>query len=266
MPPQSISSLGDLKAALITPEWVEVVQDQATWLPRLVEQTTWQTRLSTHFVLHYVDDTPQTTGALFTNFLDASENIYNELIAFFELQPKTKQEALIERGRLTYFIVHTRSQRTFGGLTDPHLLFYLMDIGADPDVMTRIRHELAHWVWSRRFGEAPRLWQEGVAVYAELSSGTMRDARSNDYLLKPPPADAPRMIDLANNARFWQYDNAYLVAGSWIAYLVKQRGWEPLKALFLRCDYEDTDSPTKFLDIYGVTMDAMEDECREAPR
>ena len=268
MSTQVIATLSDLKRALQTPGWIDTVQDQGAWLPRIVEAISWQTQLSKHFVLHFFEVTPEPTGTVFPNFLTRAEEIYHELQVFFEIAPQTKTENLIEEGRLTLFIIHTRSDRTFGGLTDPHLLFYLMDTQSDRSVMTRLRHELAHWVWGRRFGEAPRLWQEGVAVYAEQDSEPGGPGIRATALCKATPLidAAPRIEELVVNDRFWQNDGAYTIAGSWIAFLVQQHGWGPLKQLFLHSDYEDQNSLGVFEAVYGTRLESAETLWRNALR
>lgn len=256
----SITSLTDLKAALVLPTWIETVQDQARWLPNLVQSLAWETHLSEHFVLHLHVEAPKGRHLLFDNFLAESEEIYAQLVTFFELKAHSKIDELIEQGRLTYFIVQTQSLRTFGGLTDPHLLFYLCDLQNDPEFMTRIRHELAHWTWSRRFGEAARLFQEGIAVYAELMSAP---SSTHAAFLRQTPFSRETLMPLRQlvvNENFWNYDDAYRVAGRWVAFLVEQWGWTPLKELFLRTDYEDAHVLEHFQQIYGEPIEAVEQE------
>jgi hypothetical protein len=264
MPATPVTSLSELKAALLQPNWAETVQAQEAWLPHLVAALPWQTRLTQHFVLHFYLDGDFAADQLFGDFLAQSERIYEELIDFFALTPQTKLERLIEAGRLIYFIVVTTSRRTFGSLTDPHLLFYLLDPQSDPAYMQRMRHELTHWVWSRRFGEAARLFQEGVAVYAELLSAPGADKAHFLSQTAFQIEEAPPLSELVLNDNFWQYDDAYRVAGRWVAYLVEQFGWSPLKALFLGSDYEDPQILAHFQAVYGQSLAAVEQQWRQA--
>jgi hypothetical protein len=168
---RKIKNLDDLKAAIALPSWFETVQDMNAWLPELAASLSWQTRLSPHFLLHYYDDNPQgEEGDLGDTFAGTLEQIYTQLEQFLQIIPQSKQEKLASQTRLIWFILQTRTSRTFGSLTDPYVLFYLMDIRQDPDYKQRFRHEMAHMMWSRQYGEALSLFQEGVAVYAEYGS------------------------------------------------------------------------------------------------
>lgn len=126
---RKIKNLDDLKAAITLPSWFETVQDMNAWLPELAASLSWQTRLSPHFLLHYYNDNPQgEKDNLGDTFAGTLEQIYTPLEQFLQIIPQSKQEKLASQTRLIWFILQTRTGRTFGSLTDPYVLFYLMDI------------------------------------------------------------------------------------------------------------------------------------------
>ena len=138
-----------------------------TWMPKLVSSTNWNTELSENLILNYYIDHSDTNDLLFDEFLAKSDTIINELELFFEMEPSTKGEHLASSTRLVCFIIKTKSDFTFGTLPDPHLLFYYLDPERDTKYMQKFRHEYAHWTFGRVYGEAPSLFYEGVATYAE---------------------------------------------------------------------------------------------------
>jgi hypothetical protein len=166
----TFTSVSDLKKAIHSPRALDVVRNPNAWLPELVASLRWKTQLSEHFVLHYHIDASDEQDLLFDSLLMELEKLYSELLEFLEIEAGSKPEQLALKTRLACFIVKTHSERTFGTLPDPHLLFYLLDPEKDPDYMLKLRHELAHWVWGRVYVEAPPLFNEGVAVYAEKMS------------------------------------------------------------------------------------------------
>jgi hypothetical protein len=235
-------------------------------MPALISSLSWRTYLTPHFQLHCHDDrdADHSFGA---PFADQFERMYGELATFLSLAPRSKQERLIVKGSLTCFIIRTRYERTFGSMEAPGPLFYLMDPEQDPDFMLRFRHEIAHLMWGRLYGEAPALFNEGLAVFAETMSvpGAPLDA-----LLSLDPAAAgevPPLEEVAFNESFWRFRKRgsplYRVGGALTHYLVQRWGWERLRDLFLVSEYEDPGILSHFRSIYGQELGAVDADLRE---
>jgi hypothetical protein len=259
-----IRTLGELKAALSSPTHAGAARD--TDMPALIASLSWRACLTPHFQLHCHDDRhgDHSFGA---PLADEFERIYGELEMFFSLTYRSKQERLIAEGRITCFIIRTRSERTFGSMEAPGPLFHLMDPEQDPDFMLRFRHEIAHLMWGRLYGEAPALFNEGLAVFAENMSdpGTSRDAPVN---LDPSAVSSmPPLEEVALNEGFWSFRERgfplYRVGGALTHHLVQRWGWERLRDLFLLSEYEDPDILSHFRSIYGQELGAVDADFRE---
>ena len=148
-----IRTLGELKAALSSVAFAGLVRDID--MPALISSLSWRTHLTQHFQLHCHDDR-EADHSFGAPFADQFERMYGELATCLSLAPRSKQERLIVKGSLTGFIIRTRSERTFGSMEAPGPLFYLMDSEQDPDFMLHFRHEIAHLMWGRLYGEARR--------------------------------------------------------------------------------------------------------------
>ncbi|MFN8491932.1 MAG: hypothetical protein U0350_30305 [Caldilineaceae bacterium] len=260
--PVQVKNLEDLKQAMAAPTWFDTLQAQATWLPDLVASLPWQTKLSEHILLHYYIDVQDETDACFASLVNEMEQIYGELHAFFQITAKTKQEQLLVQTRLIFFFIKTHTGRVFGSLTDPHLILYFWDTKHQPDYLQKIRHEMAHWVWSRLYGEAPALFQEGVAILAEERSSPK--AKVSFFVADCPRTidEIPPLTDLAFNENFWRHKTPYGVGGQLVDYLVQRWGWSPLKRLFLLSAYEDVAILTHFAQIYGQSLNIIDAEWR----
>jgi hypothetical protein len=139
--------------------------------------------------------------------------------------------------------------------------FSELDPERDPKFMQRFRHEYAHWAFGRIYGEAPSLFYEGVATYAEKMSGPNTDAakfRNSNIRLETIPA----IEELADNDSFWKCKNNYTISALFIDFLVSKWGWAPLKDLYLSSDYEDPDIQNHFKEVYGLSLEELEPEWR----
>ena len=258
----NINGLEDLKAAIKPATLFPVLQAMDTWMPKLVSTTNWQTELSNNLVLNYYIDHSDTNDVLFESFLTQSDSIIKELDMFFEMAPSSKGEHLAASTRLICFIIKTKTDLTFGTLPDPHLLFYYLDPVRDPNYMTRFRHEYAHWVFGRVYGEAPSLFYEGVATFAEKRS-------DKDHFTPLFPSkgleveDIPSLSRLAKNETFWNTKNNYTISSLFVNFLVSEWGWEKLKLLFLESDYDDPQIHEHFKEIYGSSLKEMDDPFKE---
>ena len=253
-----IRSVADLKEAICSARAREIVQHPEQWLPELVSSVRWNTELSEHFVLHYQIDKSDGNDVLFDSLISELEKQYGELLNFFGIEAGSKREQLALKTRLVCFIVKTDCERTFGTLPDPHLLFYLLDPGKDPNYMNKLRHELAHWVWGRLYGEAPPLFNEGVAVYAEKSSAP--NITELDFLAnaKAGVDQVPPLKEVVHGDGFWKHKGMYTLGSLWIDFLVKEFGWDQLKTFFLNSDFEDDLVVEHFERVYGEKLETLE--------
>ncbi len=253
-----IGSVAELKEAIHSPGALEIVKSPEAWLPELVAALQWNTDLSEHFVLHYHIDVSDEHDHLFDSLLADMETIYRELEEFFRIRPESKQERLALKTRLICFFVKTRSERTFGTLPDPHLLFYLMDSEEDPDYKVKLRHELAHWLWGRVYGEAPPLFNEGMAVYAEKMSAP--DSVEWEFFAGSSfdIPELPPLKEIMAGDEIWKLKGMYTLSGLWIHFLIEEWGWEKLKEFFLSSDFEDPRSVEHFEEVYGEKIKSVE--------
>jgi hypothetical protein len=234
-------------------------------LPELVSTIPWQSRLSEHFVLHYYDESHSADGLL-DALVAAFEGIHADLVACMRIVPRTKPERMALETKLICFILRTSSPRTFGTIESPGILFYLLDPQQDPEYMQKLRHEIAHLVWGRSYGEAPPLFNEGVAVYAETASDPDRDGGQMPHVGRTAIDALPPLTDLAHTDCFWDHYRrghpVYQVSAYWVRYLVERWGWEKLGALFLASEYEDPDIASHVRSIYGHDLDDLEGDWR----
>ncbi len=261
---RKIETLDDLKAAINSPSSLATIRDMDSWLPGLVSSLQWKTRMSDHFIMHYYVDAPDEEDVIFDSFCAESEEIYRQLEKFFHIEPASKQDVTAMLMKLSCFVVKTRTERTFGSFTNPHVLFYMMDPKDDPDYMVRFRHEYAHWVWFRMYGAAPSLFHEGLAVYAEKMSGPNADIAeflSHGLTLN----DIPPLKEIAFNKNFWKQDQGkmYTAGSLLIHFLVEKYGWERLKQFCLLTDFQDPDVLERFEQAYGCSLESIDSEWRE---
>ena len=115
-------------------------------------------------------------------------------------------------GRIIALRPHGKT--TFGLMPQPHLLFFYLDAQKTPEYLVKLRHEYAHWVWGRMYGEAPSLFWEGMATYGEHASAG--PAGVNETLTAGFNVDEiPSLQEAARNETFWQHKGMY-TAGSWV--------------------------------------------------
>ena len=260
-----IRTVEDLKVALAAPDWAgpqgSVVGSVGEWLPGLVSTLPWRSRLTTHFLLLCYDDT-QADHDLSASLAELLERTYAELTAFLNLAARTKQERLILQERLTCFVIRAWSERTFGTVLTEQSLFCLLN--PKQDAGSALRHEISHLVWGRLCGEAPALFNEGLAVYAENVStpNATLDAffgANTDALMASPP-----LADIAFNEGFWKHGSGlYRPAGVLVAHLVARWGWEKLRDLFLVSEYEDPQILDHFSEVYGQELSAVDTDLRQ---
>ncbi len=257
-----IKNLDDLKNAVSSPSWFENIQDMHIRLPSLVSSLSWESRLLPHFLVHYHNDVQDIDDNMPDIFLSEFEEIHKQLLQFFHIKPRSKQEKVALQTRFICFIVHTKTDRSFGSLTDPFVLFYFLDTRQDPNYMQRFRHEIAHMIWGRFYGEAPPLFQEGVGVYAEHMSSP--DANRNDFLNSTSidVEQIPLLSEIAITENFWKRERLYTISGIWIHFLIEKWGWGKLKSLFLLSQYEDPEIADHFYQIYGQKIEEVEVEWR----
>lgn len=261
---RKIEMLDDLKAAINSPSSFETIRDMDSWLPGIISSLDWQTHMSDHFIMHYHIDVHDECDAMFDSFGAESEEIYRQLEKFFHIEPTSKRDVTAMLTKLSCFIVKTRSDRTFGSFTNPHVLFYMMDPKNDPEYMVRFRHEYAHWVWSRMYGSAPSLFHEGLATYAEKMSAP--NANLFEFLDSAPAVDdIPPLQEIALNESFWKHDQgAMYTAGSLlIHFLVEKYGWDRLKKFCLLTDFQDPDVLEHFEQAYGCSLESVDTAWRE---
>ncbi len=261
---QRIETLDNLKAAINSPSSFETIRDMDSWLPGIISSLDWQTHMSDHFIMHYHIDVHDEDDAMFDSFGAESEEVYRQLEKFFQIEPTSKRDVTAMLTKLSCFIVKTRSDRTFGSFTNPHVLFYMMDPTDDPNYMVRFRHEYAHWVWSRMYGSAPSLFHEGLAVYAEKMSSP--DANVSEFLANGvDAADIPPLEEIAVNENFWKHDQGkmYTAASLLVHFLVENYGWDRLKKFCLLTDFQDPDVLEHFEQAYGRSLESIDAEWRK---
>ena len=167
---EEIETIDDFKAAIDSTSFQVVMPEFNSWFPRIVSSTNWQNRISPNYMFNYYIDAHDEDDKLFDSLAEQSQVIYSELNKFFEMEANTKREILAQQTRLLCFIIKTRTNTTFGFMVDPHTFFFYLDTKQTPDYMEKFRHEYAHWIWGRLYGEAPSLFWEGLATYAEKMS------------------------------------------------------------------------------------------------
>ncbi|MHB0937890.1 MAG: peptidase MA family metallohydrolase, partial [Armatimonadota bacterium] len=163
------------------------------------------------------------------------------------------------------FIVQTNASRSFGSILSPNVLFYLLN----PTVgrlhsnhhTLRFRHELAHLLWGQAYGEAPPLFNEGLAEYAGYLGAA-------DELTVPVRATLTEVPPLADIVLADSYENhgrlsLYRASGAWVQYLVQRWGWDKLKTLFLLTEYADTQILDHFAQVYAQELETVEVDWRD---
>lgn len=257
----SITNLDNLKSALESRDRFNAICSIDTWLPVLVQNLDWRSRITEHFIINYHQD-PEVEGILDNPFLDSIERIYNELSALLPLEPQTNQGKSLMNSRVVIFIAHTRSKRTFGTLIDPNTLFYLLDTMQDPEYLRRLRHEIAHILWVKLHGEAPALLNEGIAVYAEHMSVpgcNLESLLKHDQLIME---NIPPLAEIILSDEFYERGPYYGLGGLFVHYLIERWGWESLCRLFMQTDYRDSDIALHFAEVYGESLHDTETDWR----
>lgn len=256
-----IESIEDLKTAVDSSSFMDVISAMESWLPDVVSATQWEARISKNFMIHYFIDVNDEDDILFDSLIEKSEEIYDDLNEFFEIEAGSKQEILAQQTRLLCFIIKTRSRTTFGFLNDPHTFFFYLDTENTPNYMEKFRHEYAHWVWGRSFGEAPSFLWEGLATYAEKMSYPQSDV-SNLMIRGISLESIPPLTECVKNEVFWSQKGMYTAGSQFVYYLVENWGWDKLKQLFLISDFEDSDIQEHFFQIYGFKLENLDKDWR----
>ena len=258
----SITNLDNLKTALDSPDRVNTIRSTGTWLPIVVQSLDWHLRITDHFIINYYQ-APEVESILDNSFLNSMENIYDELFALLPLEPETDHDKSLINSRIVIFIAHTRSKRTYGTVIDPNTLFYLLDTVQDPEYLRRLRHEVAHILWIKQYGEAPALLNEGIAVYAEHMSvpgSNFKSLLKHDQLIMK---NIPPLAEIILSDEFDNRGPYYGVGGLFVHYLIERWGWEPLCRLFMRTDYTDSDIALHFAEVYGESLHDIEIDWRK---
>ena len=257
----AIASIQELKKEIGSSSFQELMFDMESWFPVIVSNTSWNTQISDHFLINYYIEKHDEDDRMFDSLLLESERIYGELNYFFEMEANSKQDILAQNTRLLSFIIKIESDITFGFLNDPHIFFFYLDTKNTPDYMEKFRHEYAHWVWGRSFGEAQSFLYEGVATYAERMSDPQSDI--SNLLSQHIDLDhIPPLAECLKNEVFWQQKGMYTAGSLFIHYLVETWGWEELKALFLLTDFEDPDIQKQFYQIYELDLETVDRDWR----
>ena len=241
-------------------------------LKAMIPSLRWEIRMSERFLLHYYIDHHDEDDVLFSSLLEKFEQIRDQVERFLKIEPRSKQEKLLMQSTFILFVVKTCSSRTFGWVHGSHTLFYLLDPKQDPDYMMRFRHEITHLVWGHFYGDAPPLFNEGIAVYAELMSEPGADMSELLSRCRVDVEQVPPLCEIALTEDFWARNTElaqktsglplYVVSSLWIHFLVEKWGWDKLKTLFLMTDYEDGNIVDKFSKVYGQTLEDVDAEWR----
>lgn len=256
-----INSIENLKLAIDSTSFQGVISTFETWFPEVISKTNWNTIISRHYIIHYFIANHDEDDGLFDSILIKSEKIYADLTHFFEIEADSKQEILAQQTRLLSFIVKVESKVTFGFLNDPHTFFFYLDTKQTPGYMEKFRHEYAHWVWGRSYGEAPSFLWEGLATYAEKMSYPQSDV-SNLIHRGIDLESIPPLTECVKNEVFWSQKGMYTAGSLFVYYLVENWGWDKLKHLFLVSDFEDSDIQEHFFQIYGIKLENLDNDWR----
>ncbi len=259
---RNIETIEDFKIAIDSSSFQVVMPEFNSWFPRIVSATNWQNRISPNYMLHYYIDVHDEDDIMFDSLAEQSEKMYSQLNEFFEMKADSKQEILAQQTRLLCFIIKTRTNTTFGFMVDPHTLFFYLDTKQTPDYLEKFRHEYAHWVWTRLYGEAPSLFGEGLATYAEK----MSNPELNISIFPDKKVDLeniPPLQEIAINDNFWQHKGMYTAGSLLIHFLVEKWGWDRLKSLFLISNFDDSEINEHFQEVYGQSLEKTDTEWRQ---
>jgi hypothetical protein len=256
---EEINSIENLKIAIDCTSIQNVMASFDSWFPEVVSSTPWNTLVSQHHIIHYYIAHHDEDDILFDSLLIKSEEIYTDLIRFFEIEANSKQASLAQQTRLLSFIAKVDSKITFGFLNDPHTLFFYVDTKQTPEFLGKFRHEYAHWVWGRSYGEAPSFLWEGLATYGEKMSKPGSDT-SKLVGQGFEMGTIPPLKDCVKNEVFWSQKGMYTAGSLFIHYLVENWGWEKLKQLFLISDFEDQVIHEHFYQVYGLKLKDMDND------
>lgn len=232
------------------------------WLPELISSAPWQDKLSPHFLLHYYSDAGGDEAFHDTLLVDM-ERLYREVSVFIQCGQQTSSGARPSKPKFECFILHTSSTRTHGSVGQDDRMFYLLDPVQDPDYLQRLRHEIVHLVWGWRYGEAPPLFLEGVANYAEHLSVPRAHVSVFLQNARAVLTDTPPLAEIAETEAFWERGSFYAAGGLFVWYLVERWGWERLGHLFEISDYRDTDILNHFYDVYQADLATVDSEWRQ---
>lgn len=226
------------------------------WLPSVLSSRKWDVHISPHILLLYYQAEGIETKLDPHSLLNVCESYRNEIRDYFHIDPTSKLETQASKSRLMFVLLDMGAGVNFGSLPDSRTLVYLLDTKHDPAYLQRFRHELAHWVWSANFGEVPALFNEGIAVCAEILSSKKNDISALVEGLREID-NMPNLSEVALTGKFWSEKVGYRVAGTVVHYLTETWGWEPLKEFSRNSDYADVDVGLKFKKAFGVSLDEI---------
>jgi hypothetical protein len=126
-------------------------------------------------------------------------------------------------------------------------------------------HECVHALVSALYFVAPPLFTEGVAVAHQMApapgaleprwGGTHIDTLATYYLRA---GDIPPLTALLRNSDFFQFDTnmTHPVAGSFVKFLLKRHGYDPIKTLFGASSHSDAPATlrTNYERIFGEDL------------
>ena len=128
------------------------------------------------------------------------------------------------------------------------------------DLYDFMNHEEIHWVWGRKFGEAPAILNEGIAEYFQHILNPQQLNQLNDVRSVLETEGTGFLDTLANNDGFWKaYSTRFpvrKVAGLFTRYLVEHYSVEKVQDIFMNTYYEDNRLPEI---IHSITSKSLID-------
>lgn len=250
----AIGNVRDLVDAASSGRLAELFPTIDRWLPQMMASSSWSVRLSQHFLLLYHLDGDDVAALDQEAFLVESEQVRKEIIDYFGALWSAQESKEAFKRHLTLLLLHVKSTITFGTPLKPDLLLYLLDTHQDPEYMVKFRHEFTHWLWGSMYGEAPGLFNEGLAVVVETMSQCGK-TEADLFRGVRPLDEVPPLQDLCANERFFGQGTAlYRSAGTFVYFLSSRWGWDRVAELFRRTDFDDTSIASTFAQVFGISL------------
>lgn len=134
----------------------------------------------------------------------------------------------------------------------------------------RDAHETVHVIAYHALGEAPSLFGEGVAVACQTdpAAGDLESRWSGESVhaiarRARRAGEIPALDEILEHAGFRTFETSFIypLAGSFVRFLLDERGLAPLRAYFGRSDWTDPAAETRaaFRAAYGEPIDAAWD-------